>query len=285
MTNILSWNIQCGNGVDGRNDLIRIASVIRGMADVDIICLQEVSRFNPDLDGGRDDDQVAQMAALFPEHQPVFGAAFDRLGDENQPRRQFGNLILSRLPIIQVFNHPLPQPAPEAPCKHMPRQALEVVVGDGDKAFRVTTTHLEYHSAVQRLAQVARLRDIQGEILDNQTYVKDAPRSGPYAAVARPAEGLVCGDFNSAPDDSVYELMRAPINGHDGAHMDAWRFIHGDTPHAPTCGIFDHKQWPEGPHCRDFFFMTGPLLNRVQQITVNEETNASDHQPVLLVLD
>lgn len=47
---IISWNIQCGLGVDGKVDLARIANVMREMGDADIICLQEVSRFNPDLD-------------------------------------------------------------------------------------------------------------------------------------------------------------------------------------------------------------------------------------------
>jgi endonuclease/exonuclease/phosphatase family metal-dependent hydrolase len=78
MTSVLTWNIQCGKGVDERVDLPRIAMIIRAMADVDIICLQEVSRFNPDLDKGIGADQVAALAALFPEYLPVFGAALVR---------------------------------------------------------------------------------------------------------------------------------------------------------------------------------------------------------------
>ena len=61
MTTILTWNIQCGLGVDGRVDLVRLADVIRSMADADVICLQEVSRFNPELDGGENVDQVAAL--------------------------------------------------------------------------------------------------------------------------------------------------------------------------------------------------------------------------------
>lgn len=285
MTSILSWNIQCGTGVDGKNDLGRIASVIRDMADVDIICLQEVSRFNADLDGGHDDDQAAVMASLFPDHHPIFGAAFDRDGGIDEPRRQFGNMILSRLPVVQIFNHPLPQPIPEEPCKHMPRQALEIIVAESGLPFRVTTTHLEYHSANQRMAQVSRLRDIQAEIIANRSYGDHAPKSGPYAAVARPTRSLVCGDFNSEPDDPVYALMSSVISGSDDAYKDAWRTVHGSARHAPTCGIYDHRQWPEGPHCRDFFFASGDLSKRISRVEVDEQTATSDHQPVLLVLD
>ncbi|MEX0693072.1 MAG: endonuclease/exonuclease/phosphatase family protein [Rhodospirillales bacterium] len=282
MTSVLTWNIQCGKGVDNRIDLPGIASVIRAMADVDVICLQEVSRFNPDLDNGAGADQAAVLAALFPDHQPVFGAALDRDNGVG-PRKQFGNMILSRLPVIQIFNHPLPQPVPEQPCKHMPRQALEIVVADHDKPFRVTATHLEYHSARQRMAQVERLRTIQTEITENSAYADHAPKSGPYAAIARPASGILCGDFNSAPDDPVYNHMISVGDGADSGYQDAWRRVMGTTPHAPTCGIYDHRQWPEGAHCRDFMFVTDDLAGTINRIQVDEMTAASDHQPVLLV--
>lgn len=284
MTSVLTWNIQCGKGVDERVDLPRISMIIRAMADVDIICLQEVSRFNPDLDKGVGADQVAVLAALFPEYHPVFGAALDRHNGAG-PRKQFGNMILSRLPVTQIFNHPLPQPAPEAPCKHMPRQALEVVIESGGRPFRVTATHLEYHSADQRMAQVERLCAIQMEIMANRAYADYAPKSGPYAAIARPVSSIICGDFNSAPDDPVYNHLSTGINDGEGGYHDAWRTVMGAAPHAPTCGIHDHVQWPEGPHCRDFFFITGDLAGAASRITVDEVTAASDHQPVLLVLD
>lgn len=283
MTKVLTWNIQCGLGVDGRVDLVRIADVIRTMADVDVICLQEVSRFNPELDGGLGVDQVAALAALFPEYRHEFGAAIDRLGDHPDERRQFGNMILSRFPVLQVFNHQLPQPAPESECKHMPRQALEVVVQASSGPVRIVTTHLEYHAEIQRLAQGRRLHEVQSEIAGNQGYTAFAPSQGPYAATPRPVDAVLCGDFNSAPGDDVYRSLTVSVPGGAG-FVDAWRVVHGEKPHAPTCGIFDHKQWPQGPHCRDFFFVAGAPVNNVQDVQVNEETDASDHQPVLLVI-
>ena len=200
-------------------------------------------------------------------------------------RRQFGNLILSRLPIIQVFNHLLPQPAPAMPCKHMPRQALEAVVEVEDGPLRITTTHLEYHCARQRLAQATRLRELQLEITANLGYAANAPASGPYAAVARPARSIICGDFNSVPDDAVYQTLTAPMNGTANNFFDAWRVIHGESAHAPTVGIYDRKQWPEGPHCRDYFFVSDQLPGVLNAFRVQEETDASDHQPVLMSAD
>ena len=60
---------------------------------------------------------------------------------------------------------------------------------------------------------------------------------------------------------------------------------HGTRPHDPTCGIYDHDQWPQGAHARDFFFVSDALAGRVKDVVVDTKTNASDHQPVLLVLD
>ena len=124
MTSILTWNIQCGRGCDGRFDLARIARVAEAMGDSDVLCFQEVARNDPQYGDGA--DQLAELQALFPRHRAFFGAALDRPGTVAE-RRQFGNLLLSRLPVLQVFFHLLPHPA-EGGIKHMQRQAIEAVV-------------------------------------------------------------------------------------------------------------------------------------------------------------
>jgi endonuclease/exonuclease/phosphatase family metal-dependent hydrolase len=263
---------------------MRVADVIKGMGDADVICLQEVSRYDSEMDGGKGTDQATVLGTFFPGYHPVFGPALDRQGNVPAQRRQFGNLILSRLPVLQVFKHLLPQPAPAEPCKHMPRQALEVVVEINDGPLRIVTTHLEYHSESQRQAQARRLREVQAEVIKNQQYANNAPSSGPYAAVPRPARSILCGDFNSAPDDSVYNMLTTPPEATANDYLDAWRIIKGRASHAPTCGIHDRIQWPQGPHCRDFFFISEDMCEFANDIQVQEETDASDHQPVLLHL-
>ena len=282
MTEIFTWNIQCGLGVDGQVDLDRIAEIIRSMGDADVICLQEVCRHMADLDGGAGADQVASLAELFPDHEPWFGAGLDRLIKDGQPRASFGNMILSRLPVLSVFRHPLPQPA-AAGVKHMPRQATEVTVATPAGPLRVVTTHLEYHAVSHRLAQIERLRAIHCEAVENVRH-PPAQASGPYEPLKRPEEMVLCGDFNFDPEDAEYAELLAPFG--DGAPplSDGWRDINGERPHAPTCGIHDHKQWPEGEHCRDFFFLTPEVRERASEIRVNVETDASDHQPLLLAL-
>jgi exonuclease III len=65
-------------------------------------------------------------------------------------------------------------------------------------------------------------------------------------------------------------------------YRDAWLLAQPDRPRAPTCGIHDHVQWPNGADCRDFIFVTQDLSSRVRRVSVDAVTAASDHQPVLI---
>ena len=48
--------------------------------------------------------------------------------------------------------------------------------------------------------------------------------------------------------------------------------------------MHDKKQWPGPPIACDFIFVTEDLAHRVEDVAVNGQTDASDHQPVMLVL-
>ncbi|MEW5879104.1 MAG: endonuclease/exonuclease/phosphatase family protein [Pseudomonadota bacterium] len=273
MTAILTWNIQCGLGCDGLVDLTRIARVVRAMGEADVLCFQEVARNDPQIAAGA--DQVAQLQALFPRHAAHFGAALDRRG-HGDARRQFGNLVLSRLPVLQIFRHLLPHPA-QGGIKHMQRQAVEVVVETRAGPLRVVTTHLEYYSSVHRAAQIERLRALQSEVADNESHPPKAAAS-PYDAVPRPASLVLCGDLNFLPREPEYEMLFAP------PLLDAWRVARGAEPHPPSTGLYDRRQWPMGGHCRDYFAVTADVARRVAEVTVDTATDASDHQPLRLVL-
>lgn len=283
MIEVLSWNIQCGLGVDGRHDLTRIAETIRALGDPDVVCLQEVCRFMPALDG-EGADQVAAFERLFPEHEALFGPGLEWRPAPGGGYQQIGNLILSRLAVESVSRHVLPRPAHQG-VKHMQRQALEVTLRAGRSAFRVMTTHLEYHSERQRRAQVERLRALQREALDNLAAPPLPVAEGPYAPLPRPADCVLCGDFNLMVDDEEYRLMLAEDGGAGALFRDAWTIARAGEPHAPTCGQFDRQQWPQGPHCRDFFFVTPGLAGALEAYEVDVATAASDHQPLALWLE
>jgi len=275
---IVSWNIQCGLGCDGVFDLARIARVTRALGDADVICYQEVARLDPAYANGA--DQQAELRALFPGYEVFFGAGLDRGGGEHGgpegARRQFGNALLSRLPVVQIFRHLLPHPAAGG-IKHMQRQAIEAVVQTKSGPLRVVTTHLEYFSAAHRAAQIARLREIQAEVAANEVAPAKAARS-PYDPTPRPAALVLCGDFNVKPDDAEYtQLMAEPL-------VDAWCVARGAEPQPPSTGLFDRKQWPMGGHCRDYFAVTADVAQRIAAVEIDVTTDASDHQPLLLTL-
>ena len=94
----------------------------------------------------------------------------------------------------------------------------------------------------------------------------------------------MCGDFNMETDFAEYGAMLAPLADGVAPLQDAWRVVHPDRPHDPTCGLHHKDLWPQGPHCRDFFFVTDGVARAAQGFTVNTETDASDHQPLMLRL-
>ena len=198
---ILSWNIQWGRGLDGRVDLARIAAVARE-CDPDVLCLQEVAVNHPGLPGlptGAAMDQTAVLAGLFLGYESAYGVGSD-LPDGLGGRRQFGNLILSRRPLLQVFRHLLPWPAdPGVPS--MQRVAVEAVIDAQElpgNALRVITTHLEYFSAAQRKAQCEALRAIADAGWRHATHPRSSAELDPPFAVLPRGEGcVICGDFNS----------------------------------------------------------------------------------------
>jgi endonuclease/exonuclease/phosphatase family metal-dependent hydrolase len=273
MTAILTWNIQCGLGCDGVFDLARIARVARAMGDADVLCFQEIARHDAAYAAGA--DQVAELRRLFPGYAVFFGAGLDRAGEAGR-RRQFGNALLSRLPVLQVFRHLLPHPA-EGGIKHMQRQAIEAVVLTKSGPLRVVTTHLEYFSAAHRAAQISHLRRVQDEVAANEAAPAKAARS-PYDPTPRPSSLVLCGDFNVQPEDHEYTgLFAEPL-------LDAWRVARGAEPHPPSTGLFDHRQWPMGGHCRDYFAVTADVARRIAAVEIDVTTDASDHQPLLLAL-
>ena len=281
---LVTWNVQYGLGCDGQNDIHRIAQVASDFCDADIYCFQEVSVRDPTLDQGRGDDQAIILAKAFPRHRSYFAPAVDFPIPDSPFNRQFGNLILCRLPVLQVLPHLLPRPA-DSGIKHMQRGALELVVQKNRERFRVVCTHLEANSKIQSLAQVTRLRELHAEAADESRAPPMVGVKSPYDLAPRPSGMIMCGDFNFPVGASQYQVITSPVAPWASSLKDAWTTFHGDIPHAPTCGIYDLVQWPEGPHARDFFFVSENLLSYISGITVNHTTDVSDHQPIRLEID
>jgi endonuclease/exonuclease/phosphatase family metal-dependent hydrolase len=283
---LITWNVQWCRGVDGRVDPARIVAEAKKLADFDVLCLQEIADNFPDprLAGNTGDDQFAVLAALLPGFTPVAGVAVDHPAEGGR-RRRFGNLILSRLPVRQAYRHLLPSPI-EPGLNGMPRIAVEACVAASFGDVRVITTHLEYYSQMQRAAQVEALRTIYAEGHGHAragTIVDET--GGPFHTYLRPAAAVVTGDFNLEPDNPLHGRMCAPFADGTPPLADAWEVAHPGMPHPATFKIYE-KEVPGEPelHC-DFIFVSENLQPRIVGLRVHRETQAADHQPVILTLE
>lgn len=279
---LVSWNIQWARGCDGHVSTGRIARALNDFADADVICLQEVARGYDDLPGLTGDDQVAQFATLFPDHAPIFAPGADSLRPDGT-RRQFGNLTLSRLPVLAAWRHLLPWPA-DGTVPSMQRACVEVVLGGPSGGLRVLNTHLEYYSRLQRMAQIEALRALNAEALAHAAAPPAAKAAGgAFAAVPRPAAALLCGDLNCEPGSDEFMCLVAPDGSNSARWHDLWAHCHGAVAHADTVGLHG-CDWPGRRFCCDFALASAPLLPRVQAVEVDQSTAASDHQPVWITL-
>lgn len=280
---LLTWNIQWGRGADGRVDLERIAAQVRRLGACDVVCLQEVSAGYDELAGNDGADQFAAIENLFPEYTAVAAYAMDGSGAVHGPKR-FGNMLLSRHPVRQVFRHLLPWPS-DPSVLSMQRVALEANLATPAGLLRVTTTHLEYYSTLQRAAQLQRLRELHAEAVAHARMPGPGKTSdGPFSGGQRAVPAILCGDCNFKPDSRSRDLFMQPIDDVTAPYRDAWEALHPGQAHAPTVGLHDKQQWPGEPFTFDYFFVSEDLLPRLRAIEVDAVSDASDHQPLLLEL-
>jgi len=141
---LVSFNVHHGVGVDGRHDLGRLTRLLAA-TDADVICLQEVDRH---FDARSElADQAAELAAAL-DRELAFAASL-QVADGGQ----YGNALLSRLPVLDTEVHRLPGAGE-------PRTALRAVVQVDGGALTVITTHLANRSHADRAAQAAVLADL-----------------------------------------------------------------------------------------------------------------------------
>ncbi len=279
---LITWNVQWFCGLDDVVSVERIVGEARAMADFDVLCLQEVAVNYPQLTGDAGFDQVARLREALPGFVVCFGAAVDELGRHGL-RQQFGNLVATRLPVAQVQHYPLPYPA-DGGVRSMPRMCTSATLLAPFGPLRVMSTHLEFYSARQRIAQAHSLLDIHTQACAQAAHAPLLDESGaPFQTKVHSVSAVLCGDFNLETTDVGYAVVQAHATAHATRFTDAWRLVHGDTPHAPTFRLHDRRYGPE-PICCDFVFVSDDLKTRVKRVEVDEQTRASDHQPVLLEL-
>jgi len=134
---VATWNIHGGVGLDGRRRPARIGDVLARM-DVDVVALQEFAAPRGMLDEFR--TELESRLAMRAHVAVTF----------RTQRREFGNAILSRRPILDAKDIDLAFGARE------PRNAIELMLDVDGTPLRIIATHLGL-GAAERRAQAARL--------------------------------------------------------------------------------------------------------------------------------
>ena len=192
-------------------------------------------------------DQVAVLDSLTGLHG-VFGRSLDFQGGG------YGIAVLSRWPIVadSVVRLPVFPPQERAGGSHEPRSALWVEVAAPGAHLHVINTHLDASRAdsarLQEIVEVLRLAD-------------DRRRAGDRV--------LLGGDLNSTPESETQHRVR------DAGWQDAWT----------VCGgVGDGFSYPDGtPRKRiDYLYLGANERCRGAQVI---ETHASDHRPLLVLLE
>lgn len=163
---IVTYNIHKCRGLDRRVSPQRIAEVL-GEIDADVIALQEVLS----IDGARAEQHQAKFIAA------ELGMEFCLGENRRLQGGAYGNVTLSRLPILKSFNHDLTWRGRER------RGCLQVDLRTASGAtLRIFNVHLGT-AFVERRAQG---RKLTAEVLDDEATVKDATNIG----------RIMLGDFN-----------------------------------------------------------------------------------------
>jgi endonuclease/exonuclease/phosphatase family metal-dependent hydrolase len=243
---LVTYNTHHGVGDDGRHDLPRLATVLAA-ADADVICLQEVDRHF----GSRSEnvDQALLLARAL-DMQLAWGPAIDEPRPGGQ-RGEYGNALLSRLPILVSDVHRLPGGGE-------PRCALRTMIELDGGALWVTTTHLSRKSG-DRAAQAAAVADLHTAPMET---------------------GIVVGDFNAAPDAPEFAVLREKFAdawelANERDDRSGWRFWQHDDGNTHPA---------RSPHRRiDQAWVTPGVA--VATAEVLDGAGASDHLPLMIDLE
>lgn len=280
---IVSFNIQYSLGADGRYDLER---AVQAVSDADVICLQEVER-NWRRTGMT--DQPQELQSLLPDRFAAYGPVLDvdasssaEHGRVTNRRRQFGQMTLSRWPIVSSRVLHLPKiDTGDAPNSWA--GALETVIAFPAGPIRVLNVHLTDITETNRMTQVWALvhhlmiAPIEGgawngtasDPVEAEHWQFDDP------APPMPHAAVVVGDFNDVPHSAVVDVMLR------AGFRDTWSPTTATSPGwvtfktNPPQGTFEDMRI-------DYVFANEGV--EVLDATIDVDCDASDHQPVWATL-
>ncbi len=227
---LMDWNVKYGNGVHGQLDAEAILAAVRAQAP-DVLVLQEVNRGWP-IGGGTDLAEYLSRQLRMAYH---WSPAADG---------QFGNVILTRLPMTEVSLHRLPWVQPPQRRSYA---AVTLTLASGHR-LRLFDTHLQHHreNRPTRIAQINAL----------------------LAAWGQRPDTIIAGDMNSWPDWPEPQLYR------DAGLVSAQDVTgHGAELTSPT---------PLATNRIDYVWGTPDL--RFSDFAVLSDVVVSDHFPLVVTI-
>ncbi len=290
---LVTYNIQFSRGKDDEYDVERIAGEVLG---ADIIALQEV-----ECNWRRSGlvDQAARLAECLSDYYWVYRPAFDvdasqTAGEKNPKnhRRQFGNMLLSKSPILEARLLNLPR-------VHYPNMfnfqqgALETVVNHGGRSLRIFCIHLGYGGQEERHNQIAFLfQHLKYGLVDSSMWsgpaiIDDEDWTDDNPLCPTPASTIWMGDFNLTPDSDAYASI---VKGTDSVEgfVDAWSVAGSgiDKTWRATDRALERHGYPtERSRRLDYIFVSPNLASNISRAWVDVDARGSDHQPVWLEFD
>ncbi|MCV3734966.1 endonuclease/exonuclease/phosphatase family protein [Rhizobium sp. TRM96647] len=277
-----SYNIQYGIGLDGRLDLRRIAGEIES---ADVIALQEVTR---GFHRNGHIDMVAELQALLPGHFSAYWPACDidagsivEDGRAFSRRFQFGNMVLSRHPILATRLVSLPR-SRTLDKLNLQRGATEAVIDTPGGALRVYSVHLDHVYRGERIEQIRHLKERAQAYALEGGAISGAEEFG-LPQPPFPDDYVFMGDFNMVPESPEYCAMVGEADGFYG------RQIRATHPVDVLAGLgrqtIGSHSWidPKDHGHRmllDYCFVSHGLVGRLKDAWIDETATGSDHLPV-----
>lgn len=290
---LVSYNIQYGFGGDGQYDLTRAARIVDG---ADIIALQEVERH---WQRSNFDDQPEILSRLLPDYHWVYGPAFDMDASERldgrivNRRRQFGTMVLSKLPIVWSRLHALPMRRTVRPLNTR-NAAVECMIRTPAGPVRVLSLHLAHIAAEERLEQIDYLMGEHRRAPSDGgpwSGVDDEPSRNWTSGEPEPENPLAAiwmGDFNMEPGSAEYRRIVGSTPYHRGAAYRDGFVDAASVASQPGEDFHTHVKTIDGRLTKrrlDHCFVGGMFAGRVRSVSADIGEVASDHFPVRVDID
>lgn len=283
----VSYNIQFGFGIDAKYDLDRVIEAVRG---ADVIALQEVTRNSP-MNGSR--DMVADIRDALPDYFAAYGPNYEaeigshvKDGRAVDVRFQFGNMILSKAPILLSRNLLLPRTRSYDKV-NLQRGALEALIDTPLGPIRFYSTHLDHRGADERLRQIAFLMERLIQYPLEGGAVSGISEMG-FAEPPHPEAFVVMGDFNMLPGSPEYVAVAGQVDHEFGTPavsrfaVDAALRVDGEP--GTTCVNLEDPADTSRHKRIDYCFVHASIASRIKACSVDQSAIGSDHKPIWVEL-